>query len=164
MAEVKLKGNAFNTAGKLPAEGDPLPDFELTSKELGDKKLSDYQGKRLVLNIFPSIDTDVCAASVRRFNELAASRDNLQVLCISEDLPFAQARFCGAEGIDNVDTLSTFRSDFGQKYGVELADGPMKGLTARAVIVADENGKVVHSQLVEEITEEPDYEAAMNAL
>lgn len=165
MAQVTLKGNTVNTASELPAEGDALPDFRLVATDLSEKGPPDFEGKKLVLNIFPSIDTDVCAASVRRFNEAVSRRDDAAVLCISKDLPFAQGRFCGAEGLNNVTTLSAFRAhEFGKMYGVEMTDGPLAELLARAVVVADEQGRVVHSQLVPEITEEPDYDAALKAL
>ena len=139
MAKITLKGNEINTIDNLPAVGLLAPDFVLTANDLSDKTLSDYRGKRLVLNIFPSLDTSVCAASVRRFNVEASKLDNTKILCISADLPFAQARFCGAEGIENVETLSSFRSDFAEKYGVKIIDGPMMGLSARAVLVVNEN-------------------------
>ncbi len=165
MATVTLKGTPFKTTGELPAKGSQAPDFSLAGKDLADLALKSFQGKKLVLNIFPSVDTPVCATSVRRFNKEASSLPGAAVLCISADLPFAQARFCGAEGLSNVTTLSDFRTgDFGRKYGVRMAEGPLAGLLARAVIVLDEAGKVVHSQLVPEIAQEPDYQAALNAL
>ncbi len=165
MAETKLGGNPIHTVGELPAVGSPGPAFTLAGGDLSDVTLSDFAGRRLVLNIFPSIDTQVCAASVRRFNELAAGMENTAVLNVSADLPFAQSRFCGAEGIDKVQSASTFRNvDFGDTYGVRLADGKLAGLMARAVVVVDEQGNVVHSQLVPEIAQEPDYEAALAAL
>ncbi|ASK26386.1 thiol peroxidase [Neisseria chenwenguii] len=164
MTQVAFQGNPVNVAGALPAVGQTVPAFVLTAADLSDKTLADFAGKRKVLNIFPSVDTGVCAQSVRTFNQRASSLDNTAVLCISADLPFAQSRFCGAEGLENVVTLSTFRSSFAEDYGVKLADSPLAGLTARAVVVLDENDKVVYTQLVGEITEEPDYDAALAAL
>ena len=165
MSTVTLAGNPINIGGHFPATGSQAADFSLTTGELGSAGNADYAGKRKILNIFPSVDTGVCAASVRRFNQDAGSLSNTVVLCISADLPFAQARFCGAEGIENVVMLSAFRSPaFAQDYGVALQNGPLAGLTARAVVVLDEQDKVVYSQLVAEITEEPDYEAALAAL
>lgn len=164
MATTAFQRNPIQTVGDLPTEGGPALEFSVVGTDLSEVKLSDYAGKRLVLNIFPSIDTAVCAASVRRFNELAAGLDNTGVLCVSADLPFALGRFCGAEGIQNVDTGSTFRSSFGTDYGVTMADGPLGGLLARSVVVIDDGGTVVHSQLVPDITHEPDYDAALAAL
>ncbi|OYO21906.1 lipid hydroperoxide peroxidase [Enemella dayhoffiae] len=164
MATTAFKGNPVNTVGDLPAQGQPAPDFNVTGQGLSEVKLSDFAGTRLVLNIFPSVDTPTCANSVRRFNEVAAGLDNTKVLCVSADLPFALARFCGAEGIENVSTGSTFRSSFGSDYGVTMTDGPLQGLLARSVVVLDEQGNVLHSQLVAEIAEEPDYDAAQAAL
>ncbi len=163
MATTALKGNPVTTVGELPAVGSKAPEFTVTGTDLGEFSFSDLPG-RVVLNIFPSIDTGVCAASVRRFNELAAGLDNTTVLCVSKDLPFAQARFCGAEGIEDVRVGSAFRTDFGETYGVTLADGPMKGLLARAVVVVDADGKVSYTQVVPEIGQEPDYDAAVAAL
>lgn len=165
MAETKLGGNPVKTSGELPAVGSQAPDFTLTKTDLSDVSLSEYAGKKVILNIFPSIDTDVCAASVRKFNSEAAGVDGAVVLAISKDLPFAHNRFCGAEGIDNVISLSELRnSDFGSAYGVRLQDGPLAGLFARSIVVLDEAGKVVHNQLVPEIKEEPDYGAAIAAV
>lgn len=165
MATVTLKGNPFSTIGELPAAGTPAPDFVLTGADLSEATLATFAGQRLVLNIFPSIDTGVCATSVRTFNAKASSLANTKVLCISADLPFAAGRFCGAEGLSDVVTLSTFRSPaFGQAYGVTLTEGPLKGLLARSVVVVDETGKVVYTQLVPEIVEEPNYEAALAVL
>lgn len=162
---VHFQGNPVSVAGKIPQSGSQAQPFTLVAKDLSDVSLDQYAGKRKVLNIFPSIDTGVCAASVRKFNQIASEVDNTVVLCISADLPFAQSRFCGAEGLSNVITLSTLRNPaFQQTYGVAISEGPLKGLTARAVVVIDENGKVTYSQLVNEITEEPDYTAALNAL
>ncbi|MCB5234106.1 MAG: thiol peroxidase [Candidatus Cloacimonetes bacterium] len=165
MSKIKLHGNPINTIGELPEKGSIAKDFVLTSGDLSDVSLSDYRGKKVLLNIFPSIDTGVCAASVRRFNMEAAALENTVVLGISRDLPFALQRFCGAEGIDKVFTLSEMRNrDFGKEYGIEIVDGPMAGLLARAVVVIDEAGKIVYTQLVDDIVHEPDYEAALSAL
>lgn len=165
MATVTLKGNPINTLGELPSSGSSAPDFILTKNDLSSTSLSDYSGKKIVLNIFPSIDTGTCATSVRKFNEQAANLDNTVVLCISKDLPFAQARFCGAEGIDKVELLSDFRDgNFGKAYKVEFVDGPLEALHSRAIVVVDENGSVIHSHQVPETVDEPDYEAALNAL
>ncbi len=165
MAQVTLKGQATQVDGHFPTRGDPAPAFSLVSKGLADVTLASFAGKRKVLNIFPSVDTPTCAMSVRHFNESASQVDNTVVLCISADLPFAQARFCGAEGLDRVVTLSTMRGHaFLRDYGVAIASGPLAGLTARAVLVLDEHDKVLHAQMVGEIAEEPDYEAALSAL
>lgn len=164
MANVTFKNESTSTSGELPAVGDQLPDFTLVGTDLSEITPADLAGKRVVLNIFPSLDTGVCAASVREFNKRATSLDNTVVLGVSQDLPFAHGRFCSAEGIDNVTTGSTFRSTFGEDYGLTLQGSPLQGLLARAVVVADENGKVVYTQLVDEITDEPDYDAAVNAL
>lgn len=164
MATITLKGNPIETSGELPAEGQKAPDFELVRQDLSTASLKDYAGKKKVLNIFPSVDTGVCAASVRKFNEKAAGREGVVVLNISADLPFAAKRFCGAEGIEGCETLSTFRSNFADTYGARIASGPMAGLCARAVLVLDENDKVIHRQLVPEIVQEPDYDAALAAL
>ena len=164
MANVTFKNESTTTSGELPAVGDQLPDFTLVGTDLGELTPADFSGKRVVLNIFPSLDTGVCAKSVREFNERATSLDNTVVLGVSQDLPFAHDRFCSAEGIDNVTTGSAFRSSFGEDYGLTLQGSPLQGLLARAVVVADENGKVVYTQLVDEITDEPDYDAAVNAL
>ena len=165
MAQTALRGNPVNTSGDLPAIGDAAPAYSLIGADLGPVSSDDFSGQRVVLNIFPSIDTPTCANSVRAFNERAADLDNTTVVCVSADLPFAQGRFCGAEGIENVKTASTFRSpDFLEDYGVGMVDGPLSGLCARAVVVVDESGKVAHTQLVGEIGEEPDYDAAISAL
>lgn len=165
MATVTLQGNPIHTSGDLPPKGGKAPDFRLIDRELNERSLADYAGKRKVLNIVPSLDTPVCAAQARRFNEEAAGLDNTQVLVISADLPFAQSRFCETENIDNLDTLSIVRStDFGEAYGVALTEGPLAGICARAVIVLDENDVVQYTQLVPEIAEEPDYEAVLKAL
>jgi len=164
MATVTLGGNPVNTSGDLPAVGSSAPGFNLIGSDLSELTHEHVAGKKVVLNIFPSIDTPTCAASVRQFNERAGNRDDAVVVCISEDLPFAQNRFCGAEGIEGVITASSFRSDFGSDYGVELVDGKLAGLLGRAVVVVDESGNVVHSELVAEIANEPDYAAALAAL
>jgi len=164
MAQVTLGGNPVNTVGELPAVGQQAPAFSVTAGDLRDVTAADFAGKRVVLNIFPSVDTPVCATSVRKFNELASGLDNTVVLCVSADLPMAQKRFCGSEGLENVSTASTFRSDFGNAFGVALDEGVLKGLLARSVVVLDESGTVIHSQLVPEIAMEPDYDAAVAAL
>lgn len=157
MATVHFQGAPMQTVGMLPVTGSIAPDFKLTKQDLSDITLDDLKGKRVVLNIFPSLDTDVCAASVRRFNKDVASYPDTVVLCVSKDLPFAATRFCTANGIENVITASAFRSKFGEEYGVEIADGPLAGLFARAIVVIDKDGRVLGSSLNEEITEDPDY-------
>lgn len=165
MATIKLGDNNVETIGTLPKVGDTAPDFDLTAQDLSSKKLSDYKGSRVVMNIFPSIDTNVCATSVRKFNEKATGLKNTKVLCISKDLPFAQRRFVSDEEINNVTNLSDFRDgNFGKNYGVEMTSGAMWGLHSRAVVVLDENGKVIHSQQVPNIGEEPDYLSALKLL
>ncbi|MBV4455867.1 MULTISPECIES: thiol peroxidase [Pseudomonas] len=165
MAQVTLKGNPVQVEGQLPQVGTQAADFTLTAGDLSNATLATFAGKRKVLNIFPSVDTPTCATSVRKFNAQANDVENTVVLCISSDLPFAQARFCGSEGLDNVKNLSDFRNaDFAVDYGVSIADGPLQGLTARAVVVLDENDKVLHSELVSEIGQEPNYEAALSVL
>ena len=165
MAQFKLKGNTFNTLGAMPAVGAAAPAFSVTRTDLSNVGAADFAGKRIVLNIFPSIDTDVCAASVRRFNAEAGKLADTVVLCVSMDLPFALKRFCGAEGLDNVVTTSDFRDgNFGRAYGVRIADGPLAGLLARSVVVVGKDGKVIHSQLAPETAEEPDYAAVLKAL
>jgi thiol peroxidase len=165
MAQLTLGGNPFNTNGEIPQKGDSIQDFELVTNSFQRKSLADYSGKRLILNIFPSVDTGVCAASIRKFNEEGAKLDNTTVLCISRDLPFAQKRFCGAEGIENVEMLSDFESgQFSNDYGLFAIDGGFKGLSARVVIVTDENNNVLYSEQVPEIGQEPNYEAALASL
>jgi len=165
MATVTLKGNPINTLGELPSSGSTVPDSTLTKNDLSTVKLSDYSGHKVVLNIFPSIDTGTCATSVRKFNEEAAELENTMVLCISKDLPFAQARFCGAEGIDNVEMLSDFRDgNFGRAFNVQFADGPLQPLLSRAVVVVNESGNVVYTEQVPETVDEPNYKAALEAL
>lgn len=164
MTQITFKGNPVHTAGTLPATGSEAPAFTLVASDLSPVALGDFKGKKVVLNIFPSIDTSVCAASVRRFNVEAAKLENTVVLCISRDLPFAQKRFCAAEGIANVLTASEFRdSGFSDAYGVRMTDGPLAGLLSRAVVVIDEGGRVRYAEQVPEITEEPDYAAALTA-
>lgn len=164
MAEITLRGNPVNTVGDLPAVGSPAPAFTLAGTNLSDVTPGSFEGKTIVLNIFPSVDTPTCATSVRQFNERAAGRDDTAVVNVSADLPFAQARFCGAEGIENASTGSAFRSDFGQAYGVAIADGPMAGLLSRAVVVIGADGVVKYTQQVGEIADEPDYDAALGAI
>ncbi|MEG3641049.1 thiol peroxidase [Magnetococcus sp. PR-3] len=165
MAQITLKGNPINTNGDLPSVGSDAPDFVLTGTDLAEVSLKNYAGKKVVLNIFPSLDTPVCAASVRQFNGNVDKMDNTVVLCISRDLPFAHKRFCETEGLESVAGMSEMRVvEFGEAYGVRIVDGPLAGLCARAVVIIDENGKVVYSQQVPEIVEEPNYEAAMAAL
>ena len=165
MATVTLRGNPVNVGGNFPKVGDSAPDFNLTASDLSDVTLASYAGKRKVLNIVPSLDTPTCAQSTRVFNEKASAMSNTVVLVIAADLPFAMSRFCGAEGLKDVVTLSTFRGkDFHTKYGVDIADSPLRGLTARGVVVLDENNKVKHAELVSEIAQEPNYDAALAAL
>ena len=161
---VTLRGNAVSVSGKLPATGKSLPKFSLTTSTLQDISNKDIAGKRVIFNIFPSIDTPTCATSTRKFNEIALSLRNTEVYCVSADLPFAQGRFCGTEGLDNVKTASSFRSNFGAAFGVNLTSSVLKGVLARAIVVADEKGKVLHTELVSEIANEPNYEAAINSL
>lgn len=165
MAKVTLQGNPINTCGELPKNGSNAPDFTLIKTDLSEIKLSDFKGKKIILNIFPSIDTPVCATSVRKFNESAAKIENTVILCVSKDLPFAHSRFCGAEGIEKVLSVSDFRTgQFGDKYGVTIIDSPLAGLLARSVVVLNEGGQVVYSELVNETTSEPNYEAALKAV
>jgi thiol peroxidase len=164
MATVNLRGNPIHTSGELPEVGSPAPDFTVTGGDLSDVTLDQFAGKQLILNIYPSVDTPTCAASTRAFNERAGGRDDAAVLCVSQDLPFAFGRFCGAEGIENVKTGSVFRSSFLDDYGVKITDGPLRGLAARAVVIVDGDGKVKYTQLVPEIGQEPDYDAALAAL
>lgn len=165
MANITLKGNAIETIGNLPKVGTKAPNFNLKTVELGEKSLADFSGKKVVLNIFPSIDTGTCAMSVREFNKKAAELENTVVLCISKDLPFAQARFCGAEGIENLIMLSDFATgNFGKDYELEIITGPLAPLHSRVVIILDEEGKVVYTEQVAEIVDEPNYEAALNAI
>lgn len=164
MATIKLKGNEIHTLSDLPQVGNSIKDFALVNDKLEVKQLSDYDGKRKILNIFPSIDTGICAAAARKFNEEAGNLVNTVVINVSKDLPFALQRFCAAEGLNHVESLSDFRGDFGDDYGTIITDGPMKGLHSRAVVVTDENNKVLYTEQVPEITNEPNYEAALNAL
>ena len=165
MADITLKGNAIQTIGNLPEIGSNAPDFTLTAGDLSHKSLSDFAGKKVILNIFPSVDTGTCAMSVREFNKKAADLKNTVILCISKDLPFAQARFCGAEGIENVVMLSDFADgNFGKSYEVEIANGPLAHLHSRAIVIINENGKVTYTEQVPEIVDEPNYDAALNAI
>lgn len=164
MSQITLKGNPVNTVGTVPAAGSTVENFSLVRQDLSEATLDTFAGKRKILNIFPSIDTPVCATSVRTFNEKAGGLDNTVVLCVSADLPFATKRFCGAEGVDGVECLSGFRSNFGKVYGVEMADGPLAGLYSRALVVLDENNNVVYSEQVPEIAQEPNYDAALASL
>lgn len=161
---VLAGGKTIHIVGTLPKKGDKAPDFSLTDNSMTQKSLNDFKGKYVLLNIFPSVDTGVCSASVRHFNEDAAKLPNTKVLCISKDLPFAQKRFCGAEGIKNVVMLSDFRGDFGDKYGVKIADSGMKGLLSRAVVVINPEGKIIYEEQVSDISHEPNYEAAIAAI
>ena len=163
MAQITLRGNPVNTVGELPAVGSPAPGFTLTGTDLGEVGDDQFRGKPLLLNIFPSVDTPVCSASVRKFNESAAA-GGVTVLNVSKDLPFAQKRFCGAEGIENVTSASAFRDSFGEDYGITITDGPMAGLLGRAVVVVGADGNVAYTELVPEIGQEPDYDAALAAL
>lgn len=164
MATTAFKGTPVQIAGELPAVGSSAPAIELTGADLSDVTSQSLSGRRVVLNIFPSVDTGVCASSVRKFNELAAGLENTTVVCASRDLPFALSRFCGAEGIENVTAASGFRSGFGDAFGVTMTDGPLRGLFARSVVVLDEKGQVVYTELVPEIGQEPNYDAALAAL
>ena len=165
MATVTFKGEPVELCGDLPKTGEQAPKFGGVKGDLTTVHLPDFLGKKVILNIFPSLDTPVCAASVRRFNKEASSLDNTVVLCVSKDLPFAQARFCAAEGLDNVVTLSVFRCHhFDERYGLTMTDGPLKGLLARAVVIVDEEGRIIYEELVPEITSEPDYASALKAL
>ena len=164
MASVTFQGNAVTTVGELPEVGQPAPGFTLVKADLGEVTLEELSGKRVILNIFPSIDTDTCATSVRKFNEEASKLENTQVICVSADLPFAAGRFCGAEGIENVITGSTFRSSFGEDYGVTFSSAPLTGLLSRSVVVIDADGSLLYTEQVAETTEEPNYEAAIAVL
>jgi len=165
MAKITLGGNPTNTIGDLPSVGSTISNHKFVNNDMEEVSLDDYKGKQIILNIFPSVDTGTCATSVRKFNEKAANLDNTVVLCISRDLPFAQKRFCGAEGIENAVTLSDFRNhDFSKTIGTEIEDGPFTSLNARAIIVLDAERKVKHTELVGEVADEPNYESALNAL
>ena len=165
MANITLGGNPIQTSGELPKVGSKAPDFKLTATDLSDKSLSDFQGSRLVLNVFPSIDTGTCAQSVRTFNKEASGLENTKVLCISKDLPFAMARFCGAEGLEDVINLSDYKSGaFGENYGLTIANSVLETLLSRCIVVIDTDGTILHTEQVGEIADEPNYEAAMNAL
>ncbi len=164
MANITLKGNPIHTIGNLPEVGSKAKDFKLVNEKLEVKSLGDYLGKKIVLNIFPSIDTGICAASARKFNEQVVNLDNTVVVNVSKDLPFALGRFCAAEGLNNIDTLSDFRGSFGEDFGVTIIDSPLQGLLSRAVVIVDESGKVVYTEQVPEIGQEPDYEKALQYL
>ena len=165
MTQITLKGNVINTIGNLPEVGSKAPDFTLVKNDLSMGSLADYKGNKVILNIFPSLDTGTCAASVRRFNQEASKLNNTKVLCVSKDLPFAQARFCGAEGLEDVHNMSDFRTgEFGKAYGVEIIDGPLAGLESRAVVIIDEEGIVTYTQQVPEIVDEPDYDNVLAML
>jgi|SRR5690554_4231766 len=164
MSTITFHGDPVKTAGSLPPVGENAKDFTLVAGDLSEKSLSDYKGKNIILNIFPSINTGVCATSVRKFNKDASNLDNTVVLCISKDLPFAQSQFCAAEGIENVEMLSDFRTHFGEEYGVQMEDGPLKGLLSRSVIVINPEGKVTYTEQVPEITQEPNYDAALKSV
>ncbi len=165
MATITLQGNPFKTIGELPNIGEKAPDFKLTAGDLSHKSLADFTGKKIILNIFPSVDTGTCATSVRTFNKKASSLENTVVLCVSRDLPFAQGRFCGAEGIENVVMLSDFATgSFGKAYQLEISNGPLAHLHARAIVIIDENGIVTYTEQISEIADEPNYEAALKAL
>lgn len=165
MAQITLRDNPIHTSGELPAVGDDAPEFKLVGTDMAEHALADFAGKQVVLNIFPSLETPVCAASVRRFNQLASEREETVVLCISADLPLAHKRFCAAEGLDDVVSLSTFRDqNFGSAYGIQMVDGPLAGLMGRAVVIVDGEGTVRYTELVPTIGQEPDYEAALSAL
>ncbi|UII75667.1 thiol peroxidase [Flagellimonas sp. HMM57] len=165
MATITLGGNPAKTVGELPSKNTTAPNFTLTKSDLSSVSLSDYSGHKVILNIFPSVDTGTCAKSVRQFNEEAAELENTKVLCISKDLPFAQARFCGAEGIENVEMLSDYKTgDFGKDYGLSFADSAFETLHSRCIVVLDENGKIIHTEQVGETADEPNYKAALEAL
>ncbi len=165
MANITLKGNAIHTIGELPAVGTVAPEFALTNTDLGTTTLADYKGKKVILNIFPSLDTSVCAASVRRFNQEVAKLENTVVLCISRDLPFAHGRFCTTEGIDGVVSLSEMKDfEFGKTYGATIIDGPLESMLSRCVVIVDEEGKVIYTEQVPEITQDPDFEKALAVL
>jgi len=165
MATVTLKGNPIQTSGELPKIGEHAPDFNLTATDLSSKNLSDFSGSKIVLNIFPSIDTGTCAASVRQFNKEASELENTHILCISHDLPFAHSRFCGAEGLENVISLSDYKDgNFGKAYGVNFINGPLEALLSRSVVVINEQGVVTYTEQVQETVEEPNYKAALDAL
>lgn len=166
MAKITLGGNETNTIGNLPEVGSQAPDFTLVSKDMQEKTLASYHGQKVILNIYPSIDTGVCAMSTTKFNQEASKLDNTRIVCVSRDLPFALKRYCDAEGIDNLDNLTNFRDggDFGKSYGVEITDGAFKGLNARAIVVIDEDGTVKYTELVPEVGQEPNYEKALAAI
>jgi thioredoxin-dependent peroxiredoxin len=165
MAKIALNGTPINTSGSLPVKGSKAPEFNLVKTDLSSQSLSDLKGKKVILNIFPSLDTSVCATSVRKFNQLAADKSNVAIIAVSKDLPFAHGRFCSTEGITNVIPASGFRdSEFGKSYGVDIIDGPLAGLYARSIVVMNESGEIIHTQLVQDIVQEPDYESALAAV
>ena len=166
MAKITLGGTETNTIGNLPEVGSQAPDFQLVSKDMKEITLANYHGQKVIMNIYPSIDTGICAMSTTKFNQEASKLENTRIICVSKDLPFALSRYCEAEGIDNLDNLTNFRDsgDFGKDYGVEIVDGAFKGLNARAVVVVDEDGKVTYTELVPEVGQEPNYEKALAAL
>lgn len=166
MAKITLGGNETNTIGELPAVGSDAPDFHLVKKDMSEVTLASYHGQKVIMNIYPSIDTGICAMSTSKFNQEASKLENTRIVCVSKDLPFALNRYCEAEGIDNLDNLTNFRDGgaFGKEYGVEILDSAFKGLNARAVVVVDENGKVVYTELVPEVGQEPNYEKALAAV
>lgn len=165
MAKITLGGNPVETVGNLPKVGNDAPNFNLINTDLSEKTLADYKGSKVVLNIFPSVDTGTCATSVRTFNKKASEVENTKIICISRDLPFAMSRFCGAEGIDNLDMLSDFKTgEFGHDYGLAFKNGPFETLHSRCIVILDENGKVIYTEQVEEVADEPNYEAALSAL
>lgn len=164
MAKITLSGNPINTIGELPKIGETAQNFTLVSSDLTEKSLSDFKGKRIILNLFPSIDTGICSASVRKFNEIVSTLENTVIINISKDLPFALSRFCAAEGLDNIFTLSDFRGSFSKDYGVEMIDGTLKGLISRAIIVIDEKNTIIYTEQVPEIKQEPNYDNVINIL
>lgn len=165
MAKTALKGNEVNTIGNLPEVGSQAPDFLLVRSDLKEATLASYHGQRVILNIYPSVDTGICAMSTVKFNKEASNLENTRIVCVSKDLPFAFQRYCAAEGIDSLDTLSAYRDqNFGKDYGVEMIDGPLKGLNARAIVIVNEEGQVIYTEMVPEITTEPNYEKALAAI
>ena len=164
MANITLKGNSINTIGTLPQVGSDAPNFTLRKVDLSNANLADFKGSKIILNIFPSVDTGTCAASVRSFNKSASELNNTKIVCVSKDLPFAHTRFCGAEGIENVISASDISGEFGKNYQLTIADGPLEGLHSRAIVIIDENGKVIYTEQVSEIVDEPNYASALNAV
>lgn len=164
MANITLKGNSIHTIGTLPQVGSDAPNFTLRKVDLSNATLADFKGSKIILNIFPSVDTGTCAASVRSFNKSASELNNTKIVCVSKDLPFAHARFCGAEGIENVISASDISGEFGKNFQLTIADGPLEGLHSRAIVIIDENGKVIYTEQVSEIVDEPNYASALNAV